>query len=391
MKFSAKLNSIIFFLIVLSSFFTMNSCFIGIFNDQEPDVTDISFLPEKYFICDSLDRTPVVFTLTWEPKENDSVFIELSGGICSMVEMKSGWLKDKVIQINVDAKQAAGFSAIMLFGLSSSQEYKIHCNFSLEGKYLLDQDCTVHKREGEAIAKRLVRVYLPIHKIHKFRSLGEKIKLCWDHPKSDIFIAPEYVDSLETEKAYDITDYFTLSLESCNANVSFYDKSLNKKVGNQVKARANDFRKYQVILNEPYNSEMDDTIFVLVETDDFISKHKMVVAGTCAINDTVKDVIVKFDQHRINDGDTLSAYIYHTDKNGNCVRFADTTRFEAGIMIGCNFADILGPNGQLKKYFYDIRQPIRVVAMDPIPDGETNLRIRVGLIPDWENPYNPDN
>lgn len=391
MKFTRKLNSTIFFVIILISFFTLNSCFTGMFTEETPNGTDISGLPEKYFICDSLDVTPVVFTLTWKPKENDSVLIELSGGICSMVEMESGWLKDEVIQMNVDAKQAAGFSAVMMFGLSSSQEYRFHCNFSLEGKHLLDHDGIVYKKEGEAIAKRLVRVYLPIHKIHKFRSLCDKIKLCWDHPIADMFISPEYVDSLETEKAYDITNYFTLSLESCNANVSFFDKSLNTKVGNQVTARANDFRKYQVVLNEPYNLEIDDTIFVLVETDDFISKHKMVVAGTCAINDTIKNIIVKFDKNSINDGDTLSAYIYHTDKNGNCVRFADTTRFEAGIMIGCNFADILGPNGQLKKYFNNIRQPIKIVAMDPIPKGETNLRLRVGLIPDWENPYNPDN
>lgn len=391
MKFSTKLNSIIFFIIALSSFFTLNSCFTGIFTEETPSETDISNMPEKYFICDSLNVTPVVFTLTWEPKENDSVFIELSGGICSMVEMKSGWLKGKVIQINVDAKQASGFSTVMLFSLSSSQEYKFHCNFSLEGKYLLDQDCRVRKKEGEAITKRLVRVYMPIHKIHKFKSLCEKIKLCWENPKADIFIAPVYVDSLETEKAYDIADYFTLSLESCNANVSFYDKSLNKKVGNQVTARVNDFRKYQVVLNEPYNSETEDTIFVLVGTDDFVSKHKMVVTGNCTINDTVKDIIVKFDQNSINDGDTLSAHIYYSDKNGNHVRFPDTSRFEVGIMIGCNFADILGPNGQLKKYFYDIRQPIKVVAMDPIPEGETNLRIRVGIIPDWENPYSPDN
>ena len=365
-------------IITISIFVIFYSCSTQIIKEN-----DICNLPENYFICDSVESTPVHYELIWEPKEGDSVFIEIKSGICTDVEYNSGWLKDSVIQINFDSKREAKLFYAHHFSLTSYNDYTIHYNVSINGYELIDRESKVRKDVGSNISKYVDYSYMPVARTGKFLVHGGLKKLCWDKPVKDIAFHPESIDSLKENNPYGIRDYFTISVESSYPEVTLFDKYLKRNEGNSVQARMNDFHKYQLKLLAPYESELDDSVFVHFSIDEFVSSYKMVVTKNCPTKKPiVREVFIEYDKTSIYPGDTLKAYVSYRDEKGNKVFFDKSTLFEAGIIKGCDFAFILDPDGQKKSYFYGLKQPIKVAVDDSMPDGSENFILRVGHIPD---------
>ena len=342
---------------------------------------DITRLPEKYFVCDSSASIPIQFKLTWQPKENDSISILASGGPCSAVNYRTGWLKDSIIKINQDAKSISAFNYYLSFGLSS-EEYVIHYTLSIDSINLIDEDRIINKESDKELTKHMILAYLPLYKFNNFKIFRGIKKICGDFPKEDIEFPPDYADSLVFEKSYDIRDYFTISVESGKSKVSLFDKFLNKDAGNAVKVRVNEFRKYMVNLLEPYESNTDDTVNVIFKNGDFVKVYKMLVTKSCLKKKNhVKELLVGFDNTSPDPGDTISVLLSYIDENGNQNLFNQNDKFEIGIVDGCDCADILSSDGEKKKLFNEIQQPIKIVIDNSIPGNSANLRIRVGYIP----------
>lgn len=342
---------------------------------------DITRLPEKYFVCDSSASIPIQFKLTWQPKENDSISIQASGGPCSAVNYKTGWLKDSIIKINQDAKSITTFNYFLSFGLSS-EEYLIHYALSIDSINLIDEDRIIRKESRKELTKYMILAYLPLYKFNSFKIYRGIKKICWDFPKESIEFSPDYADSLVFEKSYDIRDYFTISVESSKSKVSLFDKYLNRNVGNAVKVRMNEFRKYMLNLLEPYKSNIDDTVRVIFKNGDFAKTYKMLITKSCLKKKNhVKKLLVSFDNTSPDPGDTISVLLSYIDENGNNNLFNKNDKFEVGIMDGCDCANILSRDGEKKKLFNEIQQPIRIVFDNTIPGNSVNLRIRVGYIP----------
>ena len=84
-------------------------------------------------------------------------------------------------------------------------------------------------------------------------------------------------------------------------------------------------------------------------------------------------------------GDTINVSIHFIDDNGNEALFDSTARFEAGLVSGCESVLVLNCNGEMKKYFEEIREPIRLVILDSIPwDVDNKIQLHVGYLPEEE-------
>jgi hypothetical protein len=379
-----SISQIIIYIFLSSVMLVFYSCSANLVKEN-----DISNLSPNYFICDSVSSTPVLLTLKWNPKENDSIYIEGNGGPCAEIDYKTGWTRDSVISIKMDSKKEPELYFLFLFGLSSEEEYEVHFSVSINSKLLLDEDCLIKKDPKEKITKQIIFTYLPLFNFHKFKIFGGLNKLSKDYPEADINFAPYCVDSLECERHYNVTDYFNIEL-AANSKVTLYNKYLNENVGTKVKARVNEFRKYKVKLLEPYNDSIDDTVTITFSKDDFTSKYRIVVTKRFERKNPINNIIVKFESNSVYPGDTLNVKLSYRNEQGKICSFPDSAKFEAGVRYGCSFANILTHDGKLKKFVGEIKQPIRVVIDNFIPEDESNVVLRVGHLPEGDAPYPGD-
>jgi len=360
-------------------------CFILIFNSCSVlivEENDVSNLSENYFICDSVESTPILYNLIWDPDENDSVMIKVSGPPCSYVGYESGWLKTKDIQINLDAKKSDQLLLKLRFGYSSKNGYQIRYNVLIDGIRLMERECFVEKDNRNIFTEYVDRVFLPLFRLDKFTLLGGTKKICNDFPLKDISFLPHTIDSLDGLNSCSIRDYFTISVKSNHAKISLYDKFSNEDVGIKVEARVNDFSRYQLLLLEPYNSEIPDTVIIAFQNYDFVNQCKMYVTNSCLQSKPLKRIKIRLEKSEIYPGDTINVSIHYIDDTGKELSFDSTARFEAGLVSGCESALVLNNKGEMKKYFEEICEPIRLVILDSVPwDVDNNIQLHIGYLP----------
>ncbi|HSD63118.1 MAG TPA: hypothetical protein VLB50_04940 [Ignavibacteriaceae bacterium] len=339
---------------------------------------DISNLSESYFICDSVVSTPVSYRLEWSPKPSDSVYVYISGDPCYNIRYKSGWIKDSVVNINIDSKKSSSLWVALSFGLTSDEEYSIQYIASIENIELQNEKLFLQKSPDENTTDLKIKIYLPLFRLDSFDALFGKKFICSDKPVRDITFLPKMVDPALAKHSYTIKDYFRISVVSKNSDVEFYDKYLKKNAGKMIETRVNNFSKYQLNLTSPFEQDIDDTVMITYSIDDFNSKYEMYVTKNCP-SEEKKDIIIQIgDGSHLYPGDTVDVYVAYSDENGNIQHFSNNAIFEAGLLSGCNSAKIMNEKGELKNFFDEIKQPIRLVITFPYDSEDSQINLGVG-------------
>ena len=356
-------------------FLFLHSCAIISTNEK-----DISNLSESYFICDSVESTPVIYRLEWSPKPSDSVYINISGDPCYNVGYKSGWIRDSVVEINIDSKKSSSLWVALAFGLSGDEEYSMHYIASIDDIELQNEKLILQKNPEEDITELMTKIYLPLFRLNSFEPLFGKKFICSDKSVRDITFVPKMVDPALAKHSYTIKDYFKISIVSKNSDVEFYDKYLKKNAGKMIETRINNFGKYQLILISPYEQDMDDTVMITYSIDDFSSKYEMYIAKNCP-REEKKDIMIKIgDGKDINPGDTINVYVAYLDEQGDIRNFSNNAIFEAGLISGCNSAKIMNEKGELKDFFDEIKQPIKLVIPLQYDFDDSQVDLRIGYL-----------
>lgn len=366
----AKLVSIIHLIIFVFMGINITSCSSG----------SIATLDENFFICDSVVSTPVTFKLEWEPGPSDSVALKLNGGPCTEIDIRKEWTKEKTIQIDADAKKEGWFSVKMYFALSSNTEYEINYSVTVADKYLLDEQCILMKDTVMGFTEYRVSVYLPVARWKYFTSTKDRMdKMCWDNKITMLDYTMEPKDTSGNREFYDIKNKFTLTIESGKASVAFYNRNIKKIAGDKVTGRINELQKYGLILLNPYNDIVDDTISVFYESGDTFNEHKVIVSKDCEMKTVHMLLSIKIDRRNAYPGDTVNVIVSRIDENGNESFFPDSTIFEVGILTGCELGYFLNSEGEQDNYFSRIKQPIRLVVTGKHQDRPSGIRFLVGI------------
>jgi len=339
---------------------------------------DISTLNPKYFIKDSVKSTHVKILLNWQPKVDDRVKIRVRGSICSSIEFSSEWMSDASILLDIDADTENLLSVELIFELSSFYPYDASFALSIDGKHLINENLEIYKEPGAPFTIQRFVSYLPLFRSSGILTFGSTKFLCPEHPVSHAGFRPDCFDSLSFDSSFDIREQFTLSIESQKNNVIFYDRLLRTSVGKTVKARLNEFQKYEVLLLESENSVVNDTIIVTYSCPKFTINFNFLVRDECPPLKEPKQLIINFNKKAFP-GDTVIVIPSFINENGEEEYFSEDTEFDVFIRNNCEFADIIGPEGQLGNFFGEMKQPIKVIVLGIPEDG--SFGVGVGLVP----------
>jgi len=211
--------------------------------------------------------------------------------------------------------------------------------------------------------------------------------LCPAEPNQNIKCSPYMEEEPYQHKEFTIKDYFKLSIEQ-DSPVLLFSKSQNKIVGKEVMIRLNDIGDYQLCLNDQVLSNNIDSVFVSFSKNDFSANYKMLISNDC-IADILnkKELMLDLDTGEgVYPGDTINVILSYKDIDGNLKKYNDNAVFEAGLISGCGAARVLNSDGELKKFFHRIQQPIKIVILDyeATDWDDTNVNLLVGLISDGE-------
>jgi hypothetical protein len=340
----------------------------------------ITALNENFFICDSVVSTPVTFELEWDPGPADSVSLELSGGPCTEVYIDKGWLKDKTIKIDFDAKKEAWLSVKMSFNFDTNEEHQIHYSVTVGEKILLDEDRIVETDSITGLSVLSVNVYLPLYHWKYFSSVKDRMdKICWNTTPARLDFKPDLYDTSGNRQYYDIRNKFTLSIESKKASVAFYDMNKKEIITGNVEGRINDLQKYGITLKEPFDDNIDDTISVFYENEDTFNEHRLIVSKNCETKVQRAYLRTKIDRATVHKGDTVNIIVTRIDEQGNETFFPDSTIFELGILRGCELGYLLNSDGEHSKHFLRIKQPLKMVITHQEKGKLSPVKLIIGL------------
>jgi hypothetical protein len=371
-------------LFVLVSMVTF--AFLHPYNQQLEDVKDISQLPSKFFICDSVESTPFSYEFKWSPGADDSVFIEITGDACTGINLKSGWVRDSIISLDFDTKKAVSLAIKYQFALSSSST-DISYKASVEGYELLNRSERIEKNDDSIIKEMVSWIYLPLYRVDTIMQINSVPALCSEEPKKDIKCSPYMEEEPYQHKEFTIKDYFKLSVAQ-ESPVLLFNKSKNKVIGKEVMVRLNDIGDYQLCLTDQELSDNIDSVFVSFSRNNFSAQYKMLVTNECISEAlTKKELMLDLDTGEgVYPGDTINVLLSYKDIDGSLKEYNNNAVFEAGLISGCGAARILSSTGELKKFFHRIQQPIKIVILDyeATDWDDTNVNLLVGLISDGE-------
>jgi len=361
---------------ILVDFFAFTLLLVISCSSNQSIENDISTLNQNYFIQDSVKSTPVKISLNWQPRAYDRVKIRIGGSFCSSIEFSSEWMSDSLISLEIDAGSENYILVDCQFELSSFYPYKVSYTLSVDGKYLVNEDLDLYKEPASPFSIHRFSCFLPLFRSSGILTVGSTQFICPEHPIAYVRYRPDCYDSLAFDSSFDIKDQFTLSIESDKNNVIFYDRFLKRGVGKTVKARINEFQKYEILLLESENSVENDSITVTYSCSKFSTNFNFIVQKECPQLKQVHGIIVNFNKKGFP-GDTLIVTPTFTNENGEEEYFSEDTEFSVYIRNNCEYADILSPEGELGKFIGEMKQPIKLVILGTPDNGIIGLRVAV--------------
>lgn len=345
---------------------------------------DISYLPPNFFICDSVNSTPLYFQFKWTPKLNDSVSLKITGDVCSGISLQSRWSKDSIITLELDAKKSAILSFDFLFALSEKC-YNANFTASINGYELINRNEIIFKDSLSSLTRNVQKIYLPIYRYNSFVNQNSKAYIESLNDKIEITSVPFFDEDLDAQQAFTITDYLNISIDS-DLPIAFYDRFLDRTIGKQIVSRVNDFCNYRLCYIDSLSSSKIDTVSISYTKDDFESDAEILISKDVSTKKFVPTIIMALigDGSMVYPGDTVDVHLSYKDSNGFTKSFNQNTLFEAGLTTGCSVATILSKDGLLKNYFRKIQQPIRLVILEynDLDKNDNNVGLRIGINPD---------